>query len=108
MREMFLGRDGWVLSGSLDGWGDPLIPQFDLVVFVQTAQAIRLQRLRTREASRYGADAVSAGGWHHQETADFIEWASRYDTGDHTIRSLQKHEAWLAALPCPVMRLDGA
>jgi hypothetical protein len=23
----------WVLSGSLSGWGDPLIPMFDLVVF---------------------------------------------------------------------------
>src|SRR5438128_2185962 len=45
MREIFLGRGGWVLSGSLDGWGDPLIAQFDLVVFVNTAQATRLDRL---------------------------------------------------------------
>jgi adenylate kinase family enzyme len=108
MHEMFLGRAGWLLSGSLDGWGDPLIPHFDLVVFLQTAQAVRLRRLRAREANRFGADAVAAGGWRHQATEDFIEWASRYDAGDHTIRSLQKHQAWLAALPCPVMRLDGA
>lgn len=108
MQEMFLGRAEWVLSGSLDGWGDPLIAHFDLVVFLHTAQAVRLQRLRAREARRYGADAVVAGGWHHQATDDFIEWASRYDGGDLTIRSLQKHETWLAALPCPVLRLDGA
>jgi adenylate kinase family enzyme len=34
MRELFLARSEWVLSGSLDGWGDPLIPAFDLVVFI--------------------------------------------------------------------------
>src|SRR3954468_18203090 len=34
MHEMFVGRAAWVLSGSLDRWGDPLIPQFDLVVFL--------------------------------------------------------------------------
>ena len=28
MQEMFLGRAEWVLSGSLDGWGDPLIAHF--------------------------------------------------------------------------------
>jgi adenylate kinase family enzyme len=108
MREMFLGRGGWVLSGSLEGWGDPLIPQFDLVAFVHTAQATRLQRLRAREARRFGADAVAPDGWRHRETEDFIEWASRYDDGGLAIRSLQKHQAWLAALPCPVLRLDGA
>ena len=41
MQEMSLGRAEWVLSGSLDGWGDPLIPYFDLVVFLQTAQTFR-------------------------------------------------------------------
>src|SRR5882757_7648605 len=108
MQEMFLGRAEWVLSGSLDGWGDPLIAHFNLVVFLQTAQTFRLNRLRAREATRFGADAVAPGGWRHQEMEDFIEWASRYDAGDLTIRSLQKHQAWLAALPCPVLRLDGA
>jgi adenylate kinase family enzyme len=108
MREMFLGRADWVLSGSLDGWGDPIIAQFDLVVFLHTAEAIRLQRLRTRETMRFGADAVAPGGWRHQEMEDFIEWASRYDDGGLDIRSFQKHQAWLAALACPVLRLDGA
>ena len=37
-----------------------------------------------------------------------LDLATRYEDGDHTIRSLQKHQAWLAALPCPVLRLDGA
>jgi adenylate kinase family enzyme len=108
MQEMFLGRAEWVLSGSLDGWGDPLIAHFDLVVFLHTAQAVRLRRLRAREANRFGVDALAPGGWRHQAMEDFIEWASRYDGGDLTIRSLQKQQTWLAALPCPVLRLDEA
>jgi adenylate kinase family enzyme len=108
MREMFLGRADWVLSGSLEGWGDPIVAHFDLVVFLHTAKEIRLRRLRAREARHFGADAVAPGGWRRQETEEFIEWASHYDDGDREGRTLEKHLAWLAKLPCPVLRLDGA
>lgn len=62
MREMFLPRLDWVLSGSVSGWGDELIPSFDLVVFVTTPREIRLKRLRAREATHFGADAIAPGG----------------------------------------------
>jgi adenylate kinase family enzyme len=108
MHEMFLARADWVLSGSLDGWGDAIIPNFDLVVFLTTAKEIRLQRLRAREATHFGAGAVAPGGWRHQETEEFIEWASRYEDGDRKGRSLARHQAWVAALRCRVLRLDGS
>ena len=107
MREVFLPRADWVLSGSLASWGDAIIPQFDLVAFLTAPSAVRLQRLRAREARHFGADAVAPGGWRHQETEKFIEWASHYDAGDREGRSLARHQAWLAALRCPVLRLDG-
>jgi len=44
----------------------------------------------------------------YEETEEFVEWASHYDAGDREGRSLAKHQAWLAALPCPVLRLDGS
>lgn len=106
MRDLFLPRPQWILSGSLQGWGDPIAPCFDLVVFLYTAPDLRIQRLRAREAARFGADAVAPGGWHHQETEEFIAWASRYDEGDVS-RTLEKHQAWLSTLSCPVLRLDG-
>ena len=81
MREIFLDRPDWVLSGSFDGWGSSIIPFFDLVVFLSTPTAVRLQRLRIREAKRFGPEAVAPGGWRHQETEEFIEWASHYDDG---------------------------
>jgi adenylate kinase family enzyme len=108
MREVFLPRADWVLSGSLDGWGDPVIPHFDLVVFLSTPKEVRLQRLRGREATHFGADAVAPGGWRHHDTEEFIEWASHYDDGGREGRSLARHQAWLVALPCRVLRLDGS
>lgn len=107
MGEMFLDRADWVLSGSLDGWGDRVAPLFDLVVFLRVPTEIRIARLRTREARHFGADAVGRGGWRHAETEDFIEWASHYDDGSRDGRQLIRHEAWLATLACPVLRLDG-
>lgn len=97
MREMFLPRLDWVLSGSITGWGDELIPLFDLVVYVTTPCE---QRLRAREAAHFGADAVAPGGWRHAETEAFVEWASHYEAGDREGRNLAKHETWLSGLPC--------
>jgi adenylate kinase family enzyme len=108
MDEMFLPRADWVLSGSLAGWGDPIIPKLDLVVFLRTSREIRLKRLRAREAAHFGADVVAPGGWRHQETEAFIEWASHYEDGDREGRNLEKHLAWLERVPCPVLRLDGS
>ena len=106
MREVFLDRSDWVLSGSLDGWGDPIIPLFDFVVFLYVPTAIRLERLRAREARRFG-DAVAPGGARHQQAEEFLEWASHYDDGTREGRNLARHQAWLATLPCRVLRLDG-
>jgi adenylate kinase family enzyme len=107
MREVFLPRADWVLSGSLVSWGDAIISHFDLVVFLAAPTEVRLRRLRAREATHFGADAIGPGGWRHQETHDFIEWASHYDEGDREGRGLAKHQAWLATLPCPVLTARG-
>ena len=106
MREVFLERSDWILSGSLDGWGDSIIPYLDLAVFVYTPTAIRLERLGARELKRFGADAAP-GGAIHKEVMEFIEWASHYDDGTREGRNLARHQSWLATLPCPVLRLDG-
>jgi len=108
MREMFLPRLDWVLSGTVTGWGDELVPFFDLVVFVTTPRELRLQRLRAREAAHFGVDAVAPGGWRHADTEAFVEWASHYEAGDRDGRSLANQETWLAGLPCPTLRVDGS
>ena len=103
--------EGWVLSGSLDGWGDPLIPLFERVIFLSAPTDVRLARLAARERRRLGA-AVDPGGALHEHHRDFLDYAAAYDTGVFTSkltgRYRARHEAWLARLPCPLMRLDGA
>ncbi len=97
----------WVLSGSLCGWGDPLIAEFDLVVFLIVPTEVRLARLRAREVGRYGHAAVAPGGPLREAHVEFLDWADRYDAGGPEMRSRALHDAWLAALPCPTLRLEG-
>jgi len=110
VRQAFDAADGgWVLSGSLDGWGDPLIPRFERVVFLDAPTAVRLSRLAARERERYGA-AIEPGGPLADQHRDFMAFAAAYDDGRFTGalqgRHRARHEAWLVALPCPVQRLD--
>ena len=100
-------RGSWVLAGSLCGWGDPLIPEFDLVVFLAVPTSVRLARLRVREGGRYGHAAIAPGGELHEAHVQFLDWASRYDSGGLEMRSRALHEAWMAILSCPVIRLEG-
>jgi adenylate kinase family enzyme len=95
---------GWVLSGSLCGWGDVFIPRFELVVFLWLPPEVRLTRLRARERERYG-EAIAPGGALHARYEAFIAWAAGYDAGlDVPERCRRLHEEWLATLPCPVVR----
>ena len=43
----------------------------------------------------------------HQQAEYFVEWASHYDDCSREGRNLARHQAWLATLPCRVLRLDG-
>ncbi|HEY7653523.1 MAG TPA: AAA family ATPase [Methylomirabilota bacterium] len=97
----------WVLSGSLCGWGDPLIAEFDLVVFLVVPTEVRLARLRAREVERYGHEAIAPGGPLRKAHVEFLDWAGRYDAGGPQMRSRALHDAWRSALPCPTIRLEG-
>lgn len=99
-------RSDWILSGSLCGWGDVFIPQFDLVIFLWVPQDIRLERLRVRQEEKFG-EAIKPGGSMEAGHRAFMEWASDYDEGDTTMRSRIRHEEWMKTLPCQVLRFEG-
>ena len=110
-RLSFLKRDidpvtHWILTGSLTGWGDPLIPLFDLVVFLYIPKEIRMDRLRHRELSRYGKE-IQINGRIVEDSKKFLQWAEQYDDGGLEIRSKYRHEQWLSNLSCSVVRLIG-
>ena len=101
-----LGAGGWILSGSLVGWGDPLIALFDAVVFLVVPRQERLRRLSQREQNRYGPRIAPGGSMFEQHLA-FMAWAGAYEDGSLEIRSRALHEQWLSTLPCPVIRIEG-
>ena len=83
------------------GWGDSLIERLDGVVFLTVDPEIRIDRLKVREAA-------GKRGINEAAQREFFEWARGYDDPDFSGRSRAMHERWLAALPCPVLRLDSA
>jgi len=97
---------GFIMSGSICGWGDVFIPQLDLAVFVYTPTDIRLQRLQAREFKLFG-ERILENGDMHESFCWFIDYAGTYDTGNPPDRCLKLHEQWIASLPCPVARTDG-
>jgi adenylate kinase family enzyme len=97
----------WVLSGSMMGWGEALLPRIDLIVFLYTPPQVRLARVLAREKERYGAD-IDPGGRLHAHHLEFIDYVRGYDRDDFPGRSLSRHRAWLAAAGRPVLELDGA
>ena len=97
----------FVLSGSFCGWGDPLAPRFELMVFLRVPTGVRLKRLVARERREFGAAALAPGGRMHENHTAFLEWAAGYDAGDLEMRSLARHTAWLDRVRCPVLRFEG-
>jgi hypothetical protein len=95
----------WVFSGAATKWAASLEPFYDLVVFLRLDPAIRMARLRQREAARWGT-RILPGGDMAAINAAFIVWAEAYDTAGSLRRGLVTHEAWLADQPAPVLRLD--
>ncbi len=96
----------WVMSGSPDGWGEPLLADATLAVLVDTPTDLRLARLRAREAARFG-DRIRPGGDMAEQHADFLAWAEGYDTGACTSRNRARHARWLAALGLPLAQVSG-
>ena len=98
--------DGFVMSGSICGWGDILIPQFDFAVFMTASTDVRLKRLQKREHGQFGV-RIAEGGDMFTQYKWFIDYASSYDTGSPPDRCRKLHEQWIESLPCPVLRIDG-
>ena len=89
-------HEGCVLSGSIVGWGKELEDAFDLIVFLYLDSSVRVERLRRRELEQLGS-----------VDPEFLEWAAQYDDGPPVGRSLLKHNAWLAARRCAILRIEG-
>jgi adenylate kinase family enzyme len=103
MRELFVPREAWVLSGSMVGWGEAVVDECDAIVFLTLEPDERLRRIEAREVHRRAGRGFDAEAWEA-----FLAWARGYDDPAFEGRSRAVHEAWLAERPQPVLRLDSA
>jgi adenylate kinase family enzyme len=97
----------WVFSGSALKWAVSLEPVYDLIVFLRLDPSARMERLRRRQAVRYGA-RIETDGDMAAATANFLRWAEAYDSAGPEQRSLVLHEEWLSPQTAPVLRLDSS
>lgn len=97
----------WVLSGSIWSWGNSLVKELDLAIYLHALKEVRLTRILERDQRNYGS-AIEPGGSMYTQYCRFIKWASMYDDegGGVNIRSHQKHELWMSKLPCSVLKLE--
>lgn len=98
-------NDHWILSGSVTGWGEELLEFFDLVIYVYVPTDIRIDRLRKREIERYG-DRVLPDGDRYKVSCEFIDWASKYDSGRCSGRNINKHNKFLENVKCKIVRIE--
>lgn len=96
----------WILSGSLCGWGDIFIPDFDLVVYLSLPKQIRMGRLVDREKERAGKE-IEHNGSLYQKYCEFMDWAGKYDEAGLEVRSRALHALWMSKLPCEVLKIEG-
>jgi adenylate kinase family enzyme len=106
LAEHLASSEAWVLSGSLCGWGDVFIPQFDLVVWLWLPAAVRIPRIELRERLRYGEERVTYGGDLHEVFEKFKHWAAACDEEGGGVRSRGNELTWLAQLTCPVLKIE--
>jgi len=100
------GPGGWVVAGSLCGWGDRAIANLDLIVFLSAPKDQRIERLKRRERAWFG-DRIDPGGDMERIHREFIAWAEQYDDPHFTGRSRVMHESWLMEQEAPLLRLEG-
>ena len=96
----------WVLAGGIEGWVPCPMLSFTCIVFLYVPTAVRIERLRHRERMRFG-HRIDEGGDMHDTHEKFLDWASRYDTGDIEGKTLARHEAYLTKQLCPVLKYRG-
>lgn len=79
LAELLPTTSQWVFSGSAVGWATSLEPFYSLILFLHLDPSERMDRLRRRQAERYGA-RIEGGGDMAAASDDFFKWAAAYDT----------------------------
>lgn len=105
LRDTLSRERGWVLSGSVIGWGDFIREDLDVAVYKYVRREERIRRLKARERERFG-NRIAPGNDMHENHRAFIEWARGYEEGGLEMRSRASEEKWMSHLTCRIIRLE--
>ena len=88
----------FVFAAVKGDYGDKLIASLDHVILMDVPKEIRSRRVRDRSFRKFGERILPGGDLYDKEEAWFSLTDSRPE--DYTVK-------WLAAVNCPVIRVDG-
>ena len=89
----------FILSAVNGDMGSEINARYDAVVYIEVPLKIRMERVKQRSLDQFG-DRVREGGDMYEQEQKFF----RFVAG----RSLDKVEAWVQSMTCPVWRVDGS
>lgn len=87
----------FVLSGVTLNWSESILSQIDIVFYLHVPLNERLQRIRSREAQRFGSRILPGGDMYEQH----IEFLNKVEN-----RSKQEITRSLENLTCPVVNVE--
>ena len=99
LREALRACDGFVFASVKGDWGEALLERLRLAVLVEVPRGVRLERVRLRSRAQFGDRMLPGGDLEQREEAFFRMVEARPEDAV---------EAWLPALRCPLLRVDGA
>ncbi len=89
----------FVLSAVNCDFGREINSRYGLILYLKTSQDVRLARIKQRSAAQFG-ERMLPGGDLYEHEARFLAFAAA--------RTMERTDAWLQTVRCPVLTLDGA
>lgn len=88
----------FVFSSVGGDMGSEINAKYDLIVYITVPLAVRMERVKQRAVKKFGDRVLEGGDMYEQEKAFFDFVASR---------TLDKLDAWINTMECPVFYVDG-
>lgn len=91
-------HENFVFSAVKGNYGENILPFYKYAVLIKVPKNIRMQRVRDRSFSKFGARMLYGGDLYEQEK-EFFDMVEGRTEG--------YVEEWVQSLNCPVIRADG-
>lgn len=88
----------FILSSVNCDFGDEINTLYDYIIYIKAPLDIRLERVKQRSLDRFGSRVLEGGDMYEQEQKFFNFVAAR---------TMDKTDAWLQDVKCPVFYVDG-